>query len=60
MSAINEKVVDRTGFESHFGRISMAVLVVYLTMLNLSLWIAPGSDTTYLLLGVQQMGMEIG
>ena len=32
-AATNWEVLERTGFESHWGRISVAV--VYLTMLNL-------------------------
>ena len=32
---LGAEVLDRTGFESHWGRISVAVLEVCLTMINL-------------------------
>ena len=56
MPATCWKMLVRTGFKSPWGRISVAVLVAYLTML--SLWLAcqgiKWTDTTYHSLGMHQ------
>ena len=62
MSATKWEVLDRTRFEACWGRISVAVPVVYLTMLNL--WVVRGggggTDTIYCSVGMQQMNVEVG
>ena len=44
MFATNWEVLDRTGFETCRGQILVAVIVVYLTMLNLWLWVVRGDE----------------
>ena len=54
MPATCWEVLVRTGFESLWGQISVALLVAYVAMLGLR-WLSRGwgTDTTYHLLGLQ-------
>ena len=44
MSATSWDVLGRTDFKSRWGSNSVAVPLVYLAMLSLRLWIAPGDQ----------------